>query len=85
MQPLEDGTDVNACVRSPDGSLVATADDLGMVRLFNFPCPVADADSVRAFGHAAQVTNLVWSSSSNHLLTTGGEDLALFMWSYTHN
>ena len=34
-----DGSDVNACARSPDGAVVATGDDFGRVNLYRFPCP----------------------------------------------
>lgn len=34
-----DGSDVNACSRSPDGNVLATGDDCGRVNLFRFPCP----------------------------------------------
>jgi echinoderm microtubule-associated protein-like 6 len=38
--PCADGTDINACDRAPDGTVLATADDFGMVKLFKYPCPV---------------------------------------------
>jgi WD40 repeat protein len=38
--PCADGSDINACDRAPDGSVLATADDFGMVKLFKYPCPV---------------------------------------------
>lgn len=40
-----DGSDVNACARSPDGAVVATGDDCGRVNLFRFPCPEPHATS----------------------------------------
>lgn len=38
--PCADGSDINACDRSPDGTVLATADDFGLVKLFKYPCPV---------------------------------------------
>lgn len=38
-----DGTDVNAAHRSKCGRYLATSDDFGMVKLFNYPCVVEDA------------------------------------------
>lgn len=32
-----DGTDINACDRSHDSKLIATADDFGKVKLFSYP------------------------------------------------
>ena len=37
-----DGTDVNALDRSKSQKYVATADDLGLVKLFNYPCVMKD-------------------------------------------
>ena len=38
--PAADGSDINAVARSPDGTVSATADDFGTVKLFKYPCPV---------------------------------------------
>ena len=38
--PAADGSDINAVCRSPDGTVSATADDFGTVKLFKYPCPV---------------------------------------------
>lgn len=38
--PDSDGTDINSVHASPSGRYVLTADDLGRVRLLNFPCVV---------------------------------------------
>jgi WD40 repeat protein len=34
-----DGSDINAVERSPDGTVIATADDFGTIKLYNFPSP----------------------------------------------
>ena len=41
--PNADGTDVNAVDRSKSGLYLATSDDEGMVKLFNYPCVIHDA------------------------------------------
>ena len=33
-----DGTDVNACARSHNQTMVASADDFGKVNLYAYPC-----------------------------------------------
>jgi microtubule-associated protein-like 1/2 len=35
--PLADGTDINAVDRSHSGKVLASADDFGLVKLFNYP------------------------------------------------
>ena len=39
-----DYTDVNTCDRSHDGSIIATGDDFGNVKLFKYPCTVPKAE-----------------------------------------
>lgn len=41
--PCADGSDINSVDRAPDGTVLATADDFGMVKLFKYPCPVEKA------------------------------------------
>lgn len=41
-----DGTDVNACERSHDAKLLATADDFGKVKLFTYPVTQPRVSSV---------------------------------------
>ena len=38
--PCADGSDINAVCRSTEGTVLATGDDFGMVKLFRYPCPV---------------------------------------------
>jgi microtubule-associated protein-like 6 len=35
--------DINAVDRSPDGKVLATGDDFGLVKLFKYPSPVPKA------------------------------------------
>ena len=77
-----DGTDVNACARSNQGErqLIATADDFGKVKLFRYPCIVPYADHKPYSGHSSHVTNVTFSCDDSWLVTTGGEDAAIFQW-----
>jgi len=76
--PCADGSDINACDRSPDQKVVATADDFGMVKLFRFPCPVEKAAFNQYNGHSSHVTNVRFIPGSPHLVSTGGEDKCIF-------
>lgn len=73
-----DGTDVNAADRHPGGALVATADDGGAVKLFNYPCVVEDAPHRAYSGHSAHVTCVRFSADGARLVSVGGADRAAF-------
>jgi len=82
-----DGTDVNACARSngvnsarPDGGLIATADDFGKVKLFRYPCIVPRAANKAYNGHSSHVTNVSFTHQDDWLISTGGQDRAVFQW-----
>ena len=84
-----DGTDINACARSNMGhsdaaghslELVATSDDFGTVKLFRYPCVVPNADGKPYHGHSSHVTNVGFSADNHWLISTGGEDRAVFQW-----
>jgi microtubule-associated protein-like 6 len=75
-----DGTDINAVARDPSGRLLATADDFGHVRVFNYPCIDKGSEFVLGKGHSSHVTNVRFSADGNWLLTAGGNDRSLFQW-----
>ena len=62
--PCSDGTDVNACARSPDGTVLATGDDFGLVKLFSYPCPIEKAAFKKSNGHSSHVTNIVFTKNT---------------------
>ena len=84
-----DGTDVNATARShgaksyaadaPAG-LLATADDFGKVKVFRWPCVVPRAVNQTYLGHSSHVTNVAFSADDELLVSTGGNDRAVFQW-----
>ena len=69
-----DGTDVNAACRSNDLQLLATGDDSGLVKLFNFPVVVAAAPNHALRGHSSHVMNVRWLADSQRLVSVGGHD-----------
>jgi WD40 repeat protein len=78
-----DVTDVNAAARSFSGSLLATGDDFGYVKLFRFPVRERHALHKRYSGHSSHVTNVRWSHDDCYLASTGGGDTALMIWRHT--
>lgn len=80
-----DGTDVNALDVCRESNIMATADDFGTMKLFNYPCIVKHAPGRTYIGHSSHVTNVrFFNGSSNetstYLATTGGNDSTLFTW-----
>ncbi|GMH44987.1 hypothetical protein BSKO_12944 [Bryopsis sp. KO-2023] len=75
-----DGTDVNACDRSPSEKYLVTADDYGKVKLFNYPCTRKNAPSAIYGGHSSHVMNVRWSSDERYVVSVGGRDRSVFQW-----
>lgn len=85
-----DGTDINAAARSNSAKtlnaeqmhvgLLATGDDLGKVKIFRYPCVVPRAQHRPYSGHSSHVTNVAFTSKDEFLISTGGQDRAVFQW-----
>jgi microtubule-associated protein-like 6 len=76
--PCTDGTDINSVDRSPDGQLLVTADDSGLVKLFNYPCVVEDAPHRAYRGHSSHVMGLRFAADGKTVCSVGGKDFAMF-------
>ncbi|XP_048838244.1 echinoderm microtubule-associated protein-like 2 isoform X2 [Brienomyrus brachyistius] len=76
----EDGTDINAACRSPNGKLLATADDFGKVNLFSYPCSQPRAPAHTYGGHSSHVTNVAFLLDNSQLISTGGKDTSILQW-----
>uniref|UniRef100_UPI00358E5FDC echinoderm microtubule-associated protein-like 5 isoform X4 n=1 Tax=Myxine glutinosa TaxID=7769 RepID=UPI00358E5FDC len=83
IRPLHsDGSDINTACRSHDGHLLVTGDDYGLVKLFNFPVKGPQARCRQYTGHGGQVTCVQWTYDDSMVLSTGGADTALLLWSH---
>ena len=78
--PSEDGTHVNQVQASPDGTLLVSCDDWGLVNVFNFPCLDNSHASKSYSGHSEHVVRCAFTADSQRMFTIGGQDKALVQW-----
>jgi microtubule-associated protein-like 6 len=78
--PCTDVTDVNSTCLTKDKKILATADDFGFVKLFEYPCTGKFAKFKRYIGHSAHVTRVRWTFDEKHLISIGGGDTATMIW-----
>ncbi|GMH46698.1 hypothetical protein TrVE_jg371 [Triparma verrucosa] len=74
------GGDVNAVCRSKNGKTLAVTDDMGLVKLYAFPCVHNNATGTEYRGHSSHVTNCRFTAGDAQLITTGGGDNCIFQW-----
>ncbi|KAK1947175.1 Echinoderm microtubule-associated protein-like 6 [Phytophthora citrophthora] len=77
-----DGTDVNAVDRSNNGKFLASGDDFGKVKIFQYPCALEKASFLELRGHASHVTKIRWSIGDNYIVSVGGNDRCAFVWGH---
>ncbi|CAF0858738.1 unnamed protein product [Adineta steineri] len=83
--PSADVTDVNSSDLTKDKKILATGDDFGLVKLFDFPVKGKFAKFKRYTGHSAHVTRVRWTYDSSYLISIGGRDVATLVWKHEHN
>uniref|UniRef100_A0A8D3BHN0 EMAP like 6 n=1 Tax=Scophthalmus maximus TaxID=52904 RepID=A0A8D3BHN0_SCOMX len=67
-----DLTQINAVDANHAAAVLVAGDDLGLVKLYRFPCLRKGAKFKKYIGHSAHVTNVRWSHDLQWVLTTGG-------------
>ncbi|XP_071835034.1 77 kDa echinoderm microtubule-associated protein-like isoform X2 [Apostichopus japonicus] len=75
-----DGTDVNTVARSHDGSIIATGDDFGKVKLFKSPASHPKTECNAYPGHSSHVTCVDFFPDDHTLISTGGRDMSVLQW-----
>jgi len=78
--PGIDYTDVNAVARSHSKRVLATAEDSGLVKLFQYPCTQPKAAWKENRGHSSHVTRVAFSAQDRYLISVGGNDKTVLIW-----
>ena len=77
------GDDINACDVDKTKRVIATSDDYSKVKLFRYPSPVEKAAFNQYNGHSSHVTCVRFTSNNKHVLSTGGNDKAIFQFKFS--
>ncbi|CAF3456731.1 unnamed protein product [Rotaria socialis] len=80
--PATDVTDVNSTDLTTNKETLATGDDFGFVKLFDFPVKGKFAKFKRYTGHSAHVTRVRWAFDDSYLISIGGRDVATLVWKH---
>ncbi|GAB5573088.1 echinoderm microtubule-associated protein-like 5 isoform X3 [Prionailurus iriomotensis] len=73
-------TDITASCLTSDKMVLATGDDLGFVKLFRYPAKGKFGKFKRYVAHSTHVTNVRWTYDDSMLVTLGGADMSLMVW-----
>ena len=75
-----DGVNLNACACSNSGEQVACVDNIGRIRIYNYPINSMAQKFLTFRGHSALIQNVVFTADDEYLLTVGGDELSVFQW-----
>jgi WD40 repeat protein len=78
--PGLDYTDINTTCRSHNGTILATGDDFGTVKLFKYPSVKEKSAFNDYHGHSSHVTGVKFTANDTFLVSTGGNDKTVFVW-----
>uniref|UniRef100_G1KXP8 EMAP like 5 n=1 Tax=Anolis carolinensis TaxID=28377 RepID=G1KXP8_ANOCA len=75
-------TDVTASCLTNDSTVLATGDDFGFVKLFRYPAKGKYGKFKRYVAHSTHVTNVRWAHDDSLLVSVGGGDTSLMLWTH---
>ena len=75
-----DGTHINSVAMSPDGGLLVTADDYGLVNVYNYPVEQSSSASRSFSAHSEHVVRVEFTKDGKRLFSLGGQDKTLVQW-----
>jgi len=76
----DEGYDINNVDVNPSNTLIAVADDLGYVRLYQYPALALGMKHKASIGHSSHVTDVRFNADGTKVYSTGGSDTTLLEW-----
>ena len=74
------GYSVNYTCRSNNQKVIATGDDLSLIKLFSCPSVIEQAPFKSYGGHSSHVTKVRFTPNDQYLISVGGNDKSVFVW-----
>ena len=75
-----EGTDLRTVDRSHFGSLIATGDGFGQLKLRRYPC-INKTTAARVYkGHGQRINRVRFTPEDDYVVSVGGEDRSIFQW-----
>ncbi|XP_038631944.1 echinoderm microtubule-associated protein-like 5 isoform X6 [Scyliorhinus canicula] len=79
---VSDITDVSASCLTSNKKVLVTGDDFGFVKLFRYPVKGKYGKFKRYVAHSTHVTNVRWTHDDSLLITVGGADTTMMIWTH---
>ncbi|MGL4948214.1 MAG: hypothetical protein ACRC42_02390, partial [Mycoplasma sp.] len=79
------GDDINACDIDKTKKVMVTSDDFGKVKLFRYPSVKERSAFNQYNGHSSHVTCVRFSCNNKYVISTGGNDKAIFQFKFSFN
>ena len=76
----ETGKFVNYTCRSNNKKIIATGDDLSLVKLFRCPSDVEHSNFKAYGGHSSSISKVRFTQNDQYLISVGGNDKSVFIW-----
>lgn len=76
----EDGSHINGVMVCKQAGLLASADDWGLINIYNYPVIDNTHESSSYTGHSEHVTRAAFNQEGDKLFTVGGQDKTLIQW-----
>jgi len=75
-----DGGEIASCDRNRGANLLASSDQFGNVKLFQYPCAQPKSEFNLGSGHCGNVSSVRFLSNDIRLISTGDRDATIIQW-----